>query len=180
MSEMFFNSLWLFLGVVAGAAIQFTLNWIVLRQQRSTAKRLFRVETAINREELRKLSKDLKRKKERFVARQVSDGDFFIDMSGFNYRIIDPLVNTGHFHSLLGPDGVAQYFRFANELNIERASWMMDALRAQHEAGQSLGFLDWLIDTKLPEWETSLSLVEGKLGAPVSSEQKAHLPNGSL
>ncbi|WP_212524039.1 hypothetical protein [Actibacterium sp. MT2.3-13A] len=173
MSEMFFNSLWLFLGVVSGAAIQFTLNWIVQRQQRSTAKRLFRVETAINREELRKLSEALKRKKERFVARQVSDVDFFVDMSGFNYRIIDPLVNTGHFHALLGPDGVTQYFRFANELNIERASWMMNALRAQHEEGQSLGFLDWVIDTKLPEWDASLSLVEEKLGARVSSAQTA-------
>ena len=164
---MFFNSFWLFLGIVAGAGIQFTLSWIVQRQQRSMAKKLFRVETEINRRELLKLTESIRRMKERFIARQVSEQDFFIDMSGFNYRIIDPLVNTGHFHSLLGADGVAQYFRFANELNIQRASWLMEELRKQHDDGNSLNFIDRLLETKIPEWETSLSLVEVKLGAGI-------------
>ena len=129
------------------------------------AKKLFRVETQINRTELGKLAENLRKKKERFVATQISEQEFFIDMSGFNYRIIDPLVNTGHFHALLGADGVAQYFRFANELNVQRASWMMEMLRKEHDEGKSLSFFDWLIETKIPEWEESLSLVERKLGA---------------
>lgn len=99
----FANAFWVFVGIVAGALIQHGLKWLVQRTQRENAKRVFRVETSINRNVLEILSESLKRKKERFVAGQQTDQDFFIDMSGFNYRIVDPLINAGYFHDLLGP-----------------------------------------------------------------------------
>lgn len=164
MSSMFWNALWLFLGVVAGALVQFVLGWITQRRQRAAARKLLRVETAINRSELERLAEFLKRKKERFVAGQIEEGDFFMDMSGFNYRIMDPLINTGYFHEMLGPDGVARYFRFANELNVRNAVNIAEMLKLEAGQNRSLKLLDWLLDTKLPEWQSHLDVVEGKIG----------------
>lgn len=167
MSAAFWNAFWLFLGIVAGALVQFLLNWIVQYRQRVVAKNLLKVEIAINRAELKRLREFLLRRKERFVAQQVVESDFFIDMSGFNYRMMDPLINTGLFHAMLGSDGVSRYFRFANELNVQGASNLTSMLRKESEAGKSLEFLDWLLDEKLPEWQSHLDAVEGLAGGPL-------------
>ena len=119
---------------------------------------------SINRNGLEVLSEGLKRKKERFVAGQQVDADFFVDMSNFNYRIVDPLISAGYFHDLLGPEGVQRYFRFAGELNTNNAQNLMSSFRQEADAGRSLAFLDWLIDTKLNEWHSHLSFIEDKLG----------------
>lgn len=163
----FANAFWVFVGIVAGAVIQHLLGLVTIRKQKSNAKRLFRVETAINRSALDSLKNSVVKKKERFVSGQQTDQDFFIDMSSFNYRIVDPLINAGYFHEFLGPEGVARYFRYANELNVNNAQNLVGILRQEAEAGRSLNFLDWLIDTKLPEWDGHLSLVENKLGGNV-------------
>lgn len=160
----FANAFWVFIGIVAGALIQHGLNWLTQRKQRENAKRLFRVETSINRSALQSLAENLRRKKERFVAGQQVDQDFFIDMSAFNYRLVDPLINSGHFHEFLGAEGVKRYFQYAGELNINNAQNLIAMLRQEAEAGRSLNMLDWLIDTKLTEWESHLSFVEYNLG----------------
>ena len=169
--DSFWNAFWLFLGVVAGALIQFILNWVSTRLQRKSAKRVFRVETSINRTALEVLETSLNRKKERFVAGQVGDSDYFIDMSAFNYRIVDPLINAGYFHDFLGAEGVQRYMRYAGELNVNNAQNLSGILRQETEAGRSLGFLDWLIDTKLPEWDGHLSFVENRLGGKVEVDK---------
>ena len=163
-SQFFFNALWLFLGIVAGSLVQYFLNWMTLRKQRENAKRIFAVETAINRAALNRLVSDARRKKDRFTAGQEQEHDYFLDMSAFNYRIVDPLINTGHFHEILGPDGVAKYMKYANELNNANANNLHDILKKEATAGKSLNFWDWLIDTKVPEWESNLNYVENKLG----------------
>jgi hypothetical protein len=61
-----------------------------------------RAELAINRGELDKFKNDIDKKKQRLASRQVQELDYYFDFSGFNYRIIDPLIMSGHFHSLLG------------------------------------------------------------------------------
>lgn len=162
--EAFSNAFWVFVGVVAGALIQHFLGWIQLRKQRSNAKRLFKVETTINRNALDALAEALKRKKERFVAGQQGEADYYIDMSAFNYRIVDPLINAGHFHDLLGPEGVQRYFRYAGELNTGNAQSLISLLRQEADAGKSLAMLDWLIETKLEEWNEHLSFVEELVG----------------
>lgn len=176
----FANAFWVFVGIVSGAVIQHLLAMVTIRKQKSNAKRLFRVETAINRSALDSLSNLVVKKKERFVASQQTDQDFFIDMSSFNYRIVDPMINAGYFHEFLGPEGVARYFRYANELNINNAQNLAAILRQEADAGRSLGFLDWLIDTKLPEWDGHLSLVENKLGGKVIVNRIEYtVPKGS-
>jgi len=160
----FSNGFWVFIGIVAGALIQYSLNWIGQQNQRKNAKRVFRVETAINRDALDALSETLRRKKERFIAGQKTDQDFFIDMSAFNYRIVDPLINAGYFHDLLGSIGVQRYFRYAGELNTGNAQNLMSLLRQEDEAGRSLSLLDWIIDTKLSEWNGHLAYVEERIG----------------
>ena len=180
MSQFFFNALWLFLGIVAGSLVQYFLNWLTLTKQRSNAKRIFAIETALNRSELNKLKQAIQRKKERFIAAQVLDHDYFLDMSGFNYRIVDPLINSGHFHEMLGPDGVARYMRYANELNVGNANNLINLLRSEDEAGRSLAFLDWLLDTKIPEWEGHLGFVENLVGvAPPLAKLDYHQTSGT-
>jgi hypothetical protein len=77
-----------------------------------------RAELAINRGELDKFKNDIDKKKQRLASRQVQELDYYFDFSGFNYRIVDPLIISGHFHSLLGADGVKHYFRCINDLNV--------------------------------------------------------------
>jgi hypothetical protein len=55
MFDGFWNAFWLFIGVVAGALIQYALEQIKVFQQRRNAKRLFGIETSINRQELNRL-----------------------------------------------------------------------------------------------------------------------------
>ena len=98
-------------------------------------------------------------KSDRFTAGQEQEHDYFLDMSAFNYRIVDPLINTGHFHEILGPDGVAKYMKYANELNNANANNLHDILKKEASAEKSLNFWDWLIDTKVPEWESNLNYV---------------------
>lgn len=165
MSGTFWESqaLWVFIGIVAGALIQFLLGQLQFWMFRRNAKKLFRVETEINRSELSKLKLDIERKKQRFVANQQTSDDYFFDLSDFNYRIIDPLINSGQFHAILGPEAVANYFRFLNALRSDRAVNWQNALRQQHEHGKSLQFFDWLLETKMKEWEGFLSTVEDRL-----------------
>ncbi len=180
MSQFVINAVWLFLGIVAGSLIQYFLNWLTFRKHRANAKRIFAVETAINRTELNKLKREIQRKKERFTAGQILDHDYFLDMSGFNYRIVDPLINTGHFHEILGPEGVARYMKYANELNVGHANNLINMLRTEDEAGRSLAFLDWLLETKVPEWEGHLGFVEECVGAANVIEQLEYSPNLQL
>ncbi|MCB2109900.1 MAG: hypothetical protein KDD88_02645 [Rhodobacteraceae bacterium] len=80
---------------------------------------------------------------------------------------MDPLINTGLFQAMLGTDGVSRYFRFASELNVQNANNLTSMLRSENESGKSLSFLDWLIDDKLPEWQSHLDVVESLTGGPV-------------
>lgn len=163
----FANAFWVFVGIVAGALIQYLLGWLSLRSQRRNARRLFGVEATINRQALDDLKESFRRKKDRFVAGQVADTDYYIDMSRFNYRIVDPLVNSGHFHDILGPEGVQRYFRYAGDLNIENAKSLLAIFRQEAESGRSLNFLDWIVDTKFPEWDGHLDFVERRIGESI-------------
>ncbi|MEI4263652.1 hypothetical protein [Roseovarius sp. D0-M9] len=118
-STAFQQSFWLFLGVVAGALIQFLFHYIISRSQRGKAKKLFLVEIEINAEVLKTLEAEILRKKSRFVSGQQNEYDFNFDFSDFNYRMVDPLINTGHFHQIVGAVGVKSYFTFMNNLNVQ-------------------------------------------------------------
>lgn len=157
------QAFWVFVGVVAGALIQFILHNLILLQQRKNAKKLFRIEIEINEGELDRLSQDIDRKMNRFASHQKDEVDYTFDMSSFNYRMLDPLINTGHFHALLGRDGVSEYFRFANELNVGAARNLEILFRERDEEGSSIRFLEWLKETKIPEWRGCLRSIKAKL-----------------
>ena len=160
--EFFWNAFWVFIGIVAGALIQYGFYWLTQRSQQSNAKKIFLAEIIINRIELENVKKDIIRKKERFAARQIEESDFFFDFRGFNYRIVDPLINSGHFHKFMGPEGVAKYFKFMNELNYVTAERLQLELKAKHEIGKSLDYLDKLIDTDLVRWSGALDYAESR------------------
>ena len=84
-------------------------------------------------------------------------------MRHFNYRIVDPLINTGWFHQFLGANGVKSYFGVMNDLNVNSARNLSDMLREGHHSGKSLEFLDWILDVKIPEWRKILTEIAQKL-----------------
>ena len=157
------NAFWVFVGIVAGSLIQFVLHFLILRSQRNKAARLFAAEIEINEGALALVESSLKRKKERFAANQQTDVDFWFDYSTFNYRMVDPLINTGHFHDIFGSEGVKLYFEFMNELNVDAANRAEQLLRGDAERGQSLACLDWFLETRLPEWKKTLQFMRTRI-----------------
>ncbi|MFD0858885.1 hypothetical protein [Roseovarius aquimarinus] len=158
------SAFWVFVGVVAGAIIQFFFHYIISLSQRANAKRLFRVELEINSELLAGVEADLLRKKSLFVSGQQNETDFIFNFFDFNYRMVDPLINTGHFHAIVGADGVKAYFQFMNDLNSGNAISLEKILRRQHDENTSVRFLDHLIEVKLKQWKTTISLMRKKVG----------------
>lgn len=161
--DAFWNGFWVFVGIVAGAIIQYFLGRLTQWDQRRNAGMIFKSEIAINRAELEMLKRNVQRKKERFSGNQITEFDFLFDLADFNYQIVGPLISAGWFHKMLGPEGVKHYFRFMNSLNIQAALRYHDLLAEAHQRNESLEWLDWFLNTKIPEWEKSLNYVEGRL-----------------
>ena len=161
--EFFWNAFWVFIGIVAGAIIQFGFHSLIKRSQKGNAKKLLLVEIEINRKELGNLKAELTRKKDLFASIQFQEGDFGFNFASFNYRMMDPLINSGYFHIILDADGVKKYFQFVNDLNVNNSKTFEIMLREHHGDGSSVKFLNWILDTKLTEWGNSLDFIEGKL-----------------
>jgi hypothetical protein len=156
------NAFWVFVGIVAGSIIQFLFHYIILRSQRKNAKQLFRAEIEINEGALAQVEAAIRKKKERFSAHQQTESDYWFDFKSFNYRMVDPLINSGHFHAILGPEGVKRYFEFMNELNVEAAVRAEQLLRREDDEKKSLAYLDWFLDTKIPYWKETLRIIRSK------------------
>lgn len=151
---------WVFVGVVAGALIQYLFFRLTLHFQRRNAREVLLAEIEINKDELNNVLRQIARKKERFVSGQQKDHDLKFDFSGFNYRMVDPLINSGHFHSILGPEGVKRYFRFMSDLNYQSAENYSNYLEAEHKNGRSIDMLDHLLEHKALEWRDTLAAAE--------------------
>lgn len=156
-AQVFAGAFWVFVGIVAGALIQFGFHWLILRSQRANAKKLFLAEIELNSAALDAFEADVKRKKDKFVADQIDDMDFYFNCRDFNYRIVDPLINSGHFHAILGPNGVKDYFESMNALNVQAAENMQQMLRVDHENHRSVKFFEWLLETGIPRWRGILA-----------------------
>ena len=155
------NAFWVFVGIVAGAVIQFGLYWLIQRSQRANAKKVFLAEISLNRIELEKVIKDIERKKTRFLTKEETESDFWFDLSGFNYRIVDPLINSGQFHSIMWHEGVKKYFSFMGDLNPSISQHYTERLRIYHQSGQLSLFFDEL-DRKMDEWRAALDFAESR------------------
>jgi hypothetical protein len=161
-NQAFSNAFWVFVGIVAGALIQFLFHYIILRSQRRNARLLFRSEIEINQGVLAQVEQQIRKKKERFAANQKEESDYWFDFKSFNYRMVDPLINSGHFHAILGPECVKRYFEFMNDLNVEAAVRAEHLLRREDDEGRSLKCLDWFLDTKIPYWKQTLTTIRSK------------------
>jgi len=142
----FANAFWVFVGVVAGALIQYLLGWLTLHSQKKNAMKALLTEISMNREEVKEFEKRIRYLRERISASQISDADLFISMQGFDYSIVNPLVESGHFHVLLGHKDVKNYFEFMKFFNNNNAQLINSMLRTEHEKSKSLDYLIWLED----------------------------------
>lgn len=159
----FWNAFWIFIGIVAGAAIQYVLQWFASLSQRKNAKRLMKIEIEINRRALAALSSHIAETKEYALSNELAGRYIFFDMSGFSYLLSNPLISTGHFHDILGADGVSAYFKFAQDLNTSNAQNIKALFDQEVQNGKTMSFLNWLINTKMIEWSEQLGQVEKKL-----------------
>jgi len=159
-SAAFQNAFWIFIGILCGSFIQFIFHWLIIYGQGKNAKKIFLSEIEINKIELKNVTTQIERMRQKISAGQINEHDFSFDFSGFNYRMVDPLINTGHFHQILGANGVKKYFKMMNDLNIQMAKNYTQMLKEHHENGQSLEMLRWLEETKLPDWRGAIDFAE--------------------
>ena len=143
-SPAFQNAFWVFVGIVAGAIIQYILAAQSMREHRANARRVLETEVALNLSEAEHFKKRLSYIKERLAAGQISDSDLFVTMHGFDYSAITPIVNSGHFHTMLSAEGVRRYLQFMRFFNNENAKWINSMFSTEHGRGKSMDFIDWL------------------------------------
>lgn len=159
--SVFANAFWVFVGIVAGAFIQFLLNWLTLRSQRKNAGRALDTEIQLNINHINAFRDRIKVLRERISAGQVQDQDLFLSMQGFDYSIVSPLVAAGHFHIMLGPERVNQYFDFMRFFNNENGKMINSMLVSEHANDRSLAYLEWL-DRQATQLSNALTDVRPK------------------
>jgi len=140
-SAAFQNALWLLAGIVVGALIQFLLARIDLRFKAANALRVMQTEIDLNLAEYEQFLEQLKRLKSLIAVRQISDDALTISMETFDYSVVNPLVQQGYFHFMLGADKAKDYFAFMRFFNDARAKELTSILRHEHRAGRSMEFL---------------------------------------
>jgi hypothetical protein len=111
-SQFFFNAVWLFLGIVAGAIVQHLMNALAYRRQARIALQVMQIEISYNISEVERFKKHLDWLRNRITASQIDEHDFFLPMQKFDYSSVGPLTNSGYFHVLLGPELVRNYLEF--------------------------------------------------------------------
>ncbi|TDK41007.1 hypothetical protein [Antarcticimicrobium luteum] len=141
-SPAFQNGFWVFVGIVAGAFIQYFLGYLQGRKQAKNALKVMQIEIEYNLGEVKALLDHIEWMRSRISAGQILVGDLFFPMEKFDYSSIAPLANSGYFHILLGPERVKKYLEFNNFFRVENGSSLTSMLRTEHGAENSLNFLD--------------------------------------
>ena len=137
---------WVFIGVVAGAFIQYGLGKLETFSRKKNAIQALQTEIELNLTEYENFKKQISLLRDKVSAAQVNPDDLFINMQGFDYSIVQPLNFSGHFHTMLGSEKVRQYFDFMRYFNINNASFLTEFLRSQHEKGKSIELLNLISD----------------------------------
>ena len=123
----------LFLGIVAGAIVQYLFHRILSIEQVYRAKKIFVVELEINKLELRRYRKKLEELKDRIAAGPIPESDILLDMVSFNYRGLQVLVNNGFFHLVMSPRQIRSYFEFTNTYNVDAGMNSIHLLRDRYD-----------------------------------------------
>jgi hypothetical protein len=137
----FANAFWVFVGVVAGALVQYFLGWLMLRSQRKNAMKALETEISLNLKQIEVFRERINYLRERISASQITDDDLFVSMQGFDYSIVNPLVQAGYFHVMLGHTKVEHYFEFMRFFNNQNAQLVNSMLRTEHKKAKSLNYL---------------------------------------
>jgi hypothetical protein len=146
LADTFANGFWVFVGIVAGAFIQYLLGWIQLRAQRRNAIKMLQIEVEMNLSELEKFKERINYLKERILANQISEKDIFVNTQGFDYSVAQPLNLSGLFHSLLGHEKLKMYFDFLRFFNDRNGEIINSMLQLEHARNKSLNYLDFLLE----------------------------------
>jgi len=138
------NAFWVFVGIVAGAFIQFALGRVQVRYQAKNAFRVMKAEIELNLDAHARFNEQIARLKELVSAGQLAPDELFISMQEFDYSAIPPLVSQGHFHFMLGPEKAKHYFEFMRFFNVGNSKVLTDVLRREHGAGRSIEAIRWI------------------------------------
>lgn len=82
--------------------------------------------------------------KDRVGAGQIETENLLVSMQAFDYSALNPLVNSGNFHSMLSADDVRSYLEFARFFSNGNEQVVNSQLRTEHDRGKSIDYLDWL------------------------------------
>lgn len=82
--------------------------------------------------------------KDRVGASQIEQGDLLVSMQAFDYSALNPLVNSGQFHSMLSAEDVRAYLEFVRFFSNGNAEIVNSQLRTEHDRGKSIDYLDLL------------------------------------
>ncbi|WP_300013178.1 hypothetical protein [uncultured Roseobacter sp.] len=145
----FVNAFWVFVGIVAGALIQWVLNYLTFRSSFRRARRVFYSEVLINWRELRSLEIRLKQ-----LRKAIEDGTaraelVSVDMSRFAYRTIDLLINSGNFHQIFSPETMSKVFEFSSVFNQNYGNYSTGRIRdnlASEEGLAAVSHLSLILD----------------------------------
>lgn len=165
----FLAGFWVFIGIVAGAIIQYILNKISQREARKIALKILKTEIIINLEACKSLRQRLSYIRERVGARQISETDLFITMQDFDYSSIGVLASNGLLHTILGPELTQKYFSISRQYNNNSAIICSDMLRNEHAKEKSLDYIKWLTDKLDKDEEFLVSLKEARIVGGVAT-----------
>lgn len=135
----------MFLGVLAGALIQYWLSQIQFRKHQANARLVLETEIDLNLIEANAIKARISFLKERVASGQIEQEELFFNMQAFDYSAIGPLVNSGHFHAMLGSEGVKKYLEFMRYFNNDNANNLNSMLHSEYEKNKSMAFLDWML-----------------------------------
>ncbi|HAW45629.1 MAG TPA: hypothetical protein DCX34_00055 [Roseovarius sp.] len=98
----------------------------------------------MNLDEYEKLKEKLANLRQLISAGQVDESELLITMEGFDFSAMNPLIQQGFFHYMLGADKTKKYFAFVRFFNNNNAKVLTEILRNQHQAGKSISFLSYI------------------------------------
>ncbi|MEJ6392340.1 hypothetical protein V8J82_03680 [Gymnodinialimonas sp. 2305UL16-5] len=136
------NAFWVFVGIVAGAFIQFLLSKIQARSQFSAILDVMKTELALNIDEYENLKLRLAGLKTRIGAGQVTDSALYIPMEGFDYSATLAQIRFGNFHYILGKDYSQRSLEFMRYFSTGNGHIKSHILKDQHAKDRSLDFID--------------------------------------
>ncbi|MCB1370122.1 MAG: hypothetical protein H6896_12190 [Rhodovulum sp.] len=144
MAGAFWNAFWVFIGIVAGALIQYLFSMLNVRAARKTAAQVLTTEIQMNLSEASRFRERLEYLKDRIAAHQIKSEDIYVSMAEFDYSALNPLVASGYFHSALGPEKAKAYLEFLRFFNNGSCDVVNSMLRTEHDRGKSIEYLNWL------------------------------------